>query len=284
MQVNFIGEETVIGKEYDGTDITIKDYHEALMEMLEDVLNVLEQQHITYFIDGGTLLGAIRHQDIIPWDDDMDLCFMIQDYDKIMNVFEAMLDQNKYIAQSFEKDAYYDVTQPMIKVRKKNTYVEYDKGYFRNNTTENGIFIDFIAISKVPEEKFVNFWYRKTALLRTVALLVFNRMGLRTKWLKKRHMEQANKFARADENSGNYGYALSFVAWQNCIWKENDLFPLKKMPYHRFMINVPQNYDKYLKSLYGDYMQYPNLACIDLLHSKNLKLKSGYVKGEKHGN
>ncbi len=279
MQVNFIGEDTVIGKEYDGTDITIKDYHKALMEMLADVLAVLEEQNITYFIEGGTLLGAVRHQDIIPWDDDIDICFMLKDYDKLMNALETRLDQKQYIAQSFDKDVCYDVTQPMIKVRKKNTYVEYDKGYFRNNTAENGIFIDFIAVSKVPEGRLVNFWYRRTALVRTVALLVFNRMGFRIKWLKKRHMKQAVKFAKAGAKSEFYGYALSFVAWQSIVWKKDDVFPLKKMAYNRFMIHVPRNYDAYLKRLYGDYMQYPDLTCINLLHSKNLKLKSGKQEG-----
>lgn len=276
-------DELVIGTENDGSPITLKAYQNELLKILGDVLEVLDREHITYFIDGGTLLGAVRHHDIIPWDDDIDICFFLKDYDRLL----AALDQVKperYCVQCFDRDSQYDVTQPMIKLRKKNTYVEYDAVYARNNCEEKGIFIDFIAVAPVPEGKQSNFWWRKGAFLRSLVLLALNKMGINLLWLKRYHMKKANDFARKAAGSPLLGYAISHVAWQNHIWKRSDILPFKKVKYHTFFLPAPQHADVYLKELYGDYMKYPDLHEVELLHSKNLKLKSGMVKGGKHGN
>lgn len=278
MRIQYTGGNTVIGYEEDHSPITLEDYHKALLDMLGDVIKVLEECEIPYFLEGGSLLGAVRHQDIIPWDDDIDICFLLNDYDRLTEAFNQKLDKDQYVIQSFYTDKNFDVTQPMIKVRKKNTYVEYDAKYFRNNCEENGIFIDFIAITKIPEGKFVNSVYRKGALVRSLFLLAFNKLGLKTTWLKSYHMKKAERFARLGKSSDQYGYAISFIAWKNFVWQSDELFPLKKLPFNRFQISVPNQYHNYLKELYGDYMQIPNLDAVELLHSKNLRLKSGRSK------
>jgi len=278
MRIQYVGEETVIGFENDHSPITLADYHHALIDMLGDLLYVFDKSNLTYFIEGGSLLGAVRHQDMIPWDDDIDVSFLLNDYDKLVEALDQYLDKDKYVVQSFYLDSNYDVTQPMLKIRKKNTYVEYDATYFRNNCEENGVFIDLIAISKVPESPYANFVYRKGALIRSVFLLLFNKLGWETTWLKRYHMKKAVKFAELGKNSNLYGYALSFVAWQKQCWLEEEIFPLIRLPFNRYQVSVPNQFDRYLKKLYGDYMQIPNLESIDLLHSKNLRLKSGRME------
>lgn len=276
-------DELIIGAENDGSPITLKAYQKELMNILKDVLEVLERENIAYFIDGGTLLGAIRHHDIIPWDDDIDICFFLKDYDRLLAAL-AQVKPELYCVQCLDHDVQYNVTQPMIKLRKKNTYVEYDAFYARDNCKEKGIFIDFIAVAPVPENKRINFWWRKGAFLRSLVLLAFNKIGINILWLKRYHMKKANDFAKREPDSPLLGYAISHVAWQNHVWKQSDILPLKSVPYHTFSIPAPKHADAYLRDLYGDYMKYPDLDEVELLHSKNLKLKSGTVKGEKHGN
>lgn len=77
--------------------------HRANFDMLCEVDRVCKKHHIRYFLHGGTLLGAIRHQDFIPWDDDVDLAFPRKDYERFLKVFpqEAaahfqLLNHNKY--------------------------------------------------------------------------------------------------------------------------------------------------------------------------------------------
>lgn len=268
--------DCVISKEYDGSEITLSDYQKALKEMLKDVILVFETLKIPYFIEGGTLLGAVRHRDMIPWDDDIDLCFFIEDYDRLLAGLQAQL-KDIYAVQCFDTDPNYNVTQPLIKIRKKNTYVHtYDAVYERNNCTEKGIFIDLIVITKISESPWENLWYRKRALLRTLFLLGFNKLGINVTWLKRRHLKQAEKFHRRAINSHEYGYGLNMIAWQNMHIHESDLLPFCRLRFGDMELPAPADYDRYLRNCYGDYMQIPNLDTVELYHSRDVKLKSGY--------
>ena len=56
--------------------------------LLKDTIDVLNKNNIPYFLECGTLLGAYRHQDFIPWDDDLDICIKLEDHDKLMSCKE----------------------------------------------------------------------------------------------------------------------------------------------------------------------------------------------------
>ena len=94
----------------------IPDSHrEMLYKMLHDVTNILDECKISYWIDGGTMLGAVRHQAIIPWDDDVDVGVLPHDYLKILK------NQQKFI------DAGYSVQNDItiFKVFIPNQWVEF---------------------------------------------------------------------------------------------------------------------------------------------------------------
>lgn len=64
-----------------------------LYQMMKDLHEILKAENIDYWIDGGTLLGAVRHKGIIPWDDDIDICIKIQDsqcIEALRNVFNFL--------------------------------------------------------------------------------------------------------------------------------------------------------------------------------------------------
>lgn len=274
MKVKY-SEHCVISKENDGTEITLQDYQRELKFMLKDVKKALDEMKVPYFIEGGTLLGAVRHQDIIPWDDDIDICFFINDYDKLLKGLHKNLDSSLYVVQCFDTDKNYNVTQPIIKVRKKNTYVHtYDAVYERNNCKEKGIFIDFIEITRVPKSVFLNRIYRYQALVRTLFLLGFNKLNINLTWLKKRHLKKAKAFHEKGKDSNLYGYGLNMVAWQNFCIEERVLFPFQSYTFGDITMPGPADADAYLRQTYGDYMEIPNLDEVELYHSKDVKLKS----------
>jgi phosphorylcholine metabolism protein LicD len=71
---------------------------ETLLIMMEKIHRILVENNIKYWVDGGSLLGAIRHDGIIPWDDDIDIGVFDKDFDKIIPLFEKnMYDETLHI-------------------------------------------------------------------------------------------------------------------------------------------------------------------------------------------
>ena len=66
--------------------------HESDFAMLSEVDRICKKYDIQYYLHGGTFLGAVRHQDFIPWDDDVDILFLRDDYEKFLKVFEKEAD------------------------------------------------------------------------------------------------------------------------------------------------------------------------------------------------
>ena len=67
--------------------------HESDFAMLSEVDRICKKHNIQYYLHGGTFLGAVRHQDFIPWDDDVDILFLREDYERFLDVYEKEADK-----------------------------------------------------------------------------------------------------------------------------------------------------------------------------------------------
>src|SRR5690554_1155344 len=93
------------------------------LEILKSIKDICEKEGISYFLDSGTLLGAVRHKGFIPWDDDLDIGMLRYDYNKFISAAPKYIDEFGLIIQDWHSDKSYG--QPFLKVRKKGThYVE----------------------------------------------------------------------------------------------------------------------------------------------------------------
>ena len=88
------------------------------LEMAKEVKRICEKHGIQYFLDAGTMLGAVRHKGFIPWDDDLDIGFLREEYDKFLQVAPQELSERYYLQNSMSDDDYGMV---FSKIRLKGT-------------------------------------------------------------------------------------------------------------------------------------------------------------------
>ena len=88
---NSLKEETICGFKVSSE---MKRFWAAEQKVLAEIIRICEKYDITYYADYGTLLGAIRHNGFIPWDDDIDICLKRNDYMKLLQILPKELPKN----------------------------------------------------------------------------------------------------------------------------------------------------------------------------------------------
>ena len=122
----------------------LKKLHSVQVEMLLDIDKFCKEKDLTYFLIGGTLLGAIRHQGFIPWDDDVDIGMPRESYEKFIQLY-PQTDKSKYYVETMENNPQY--FHPYAKVRKSHTLAMEE--CLVNVRNRNEIFVDVFPFDKV---------------------------------------------------------------------------------------------------------------------------------------
>ncbi len=126
----------------------LQQLQETLYAMYTDISRACEAHGIHVMLGGGTLLGAVRYQDMIPWDDDLDLMIMRDDYDEFLLAMDDLAED-----YSIQKPEHQQAVFPFLKVRKRNTcYIEMVS---RNFPQDQGIFIDVFVVEKCPNNPLI---------------------------------------------------------------------------------------------------------------------------------
>lgn len=131
--------------------INIKDVHKIDLLLLDKFIEVCNKNNLQWFADSGTLLGAIRKGEMIPWDDDIDVIMPRKDYNKLLEIAEKEFTP-PFFFQSPLSDKFWNVT---CKLRyDESAFFSSDK-YTRNeydNSCHKGIFIDIFVFDNVPND------------------------------------------------------------------------------------------------------------------------------------
>lgn len=250
--------------------INQKEIKIRLLNILIELDKYCSQHGIYYYLCAGTLLGAVRHQGFIPWDDDIDVAIGRPQYDKLLEL-SRINDTfgGHYKIISFENGTSH---YPFIKVLDTDTYTEQT---FTDEENENSLWVDVFPFDGVPtnvnERKKL---YRKELVVRKILNLNFAKMGKgQTKgrtFLKflliplaklygvQRANNQIDKLCRSVDYSSST--LLGDIVWGDynkeiVTKKEFEKYVFVTFEGHRF--KTMACWDKYLKELYGNYMQLP---------------------------
>lgn len=247
---------------------TEEEVKEILLDLLWTFHRFCEEHDIRYSLDYGTLLGAIRHKGYIPWDDDIDVCMLRSEYEKLESVFPKEM-ENKYSFYSLNREKLWN--RPYGKFFNTRT-VEKEKS---NNNIGTGLGIDVFPIDDVPDNTYIFDTFRKRRLLLIQASRIKSIV-----WSKKRnliknlfvvicqlillpfsHRTIAKAIDRYIKTNNNRNY--SFV-YHSCDAVEGKYSYPKSffnnyidIPFEGYTFKIIAEYDKYLTQIYGDYMKLP---------------------------
>jgi lipopolysaccharide cholinephosphotransferase len=162
------------GETYAGSAVSIRDVQRVALEMLCAVDRVCKQNDIPYQLFAGTLLGAVRHQGFIPWDDDIDIAILRSDWDRFAEACARALD-GPYFLQTYETDPEYD--NQYAKIRKHGTL--FRERPCADAKMHHGIFIDVFCLDTVKPGTLAG-------ELQRGALCLLRRLRMEAAWRPRR--------------------------------------------------------------------------------------------------
>nr|WP_211089427.1 LicD family protein [Secundilactobacillus angelensis] len=238
------------------------------MGNLAKIISLCKELSLNYFLIGGSLLGAIRHQGFIPWDDDMDIGMTRGDYEKFAKLAPNKLRGDHYFLQTPYSDDAYGFSY--MKLLDRHTYIE-EKGNVNN--ARKGVFIDIFPFDQIPDEpakrrsqmthfKLLDSWI----ILKAGYNVIETPLRKFKSDPKPEKLEDLNQLKHERENImrqyDNQGFNFyknlaSQYSYDREILSGSEINNLTTVPFEYLQVNVPTSYDDILTRMYGDYMTLP---------------------------
>ncbi|OPX63504.1 MAG: LicD family protein [Methanomassiliicoccales archaeon PtaB.Bin215] len=150
----------------------MNELQQVQLSILQEMDRVCRKNGIRYFLFSGTLLGAVRHKGFIPWDDDIDVVLLRDEYERFVGLPPEEFGPNFFL-QTSDTDLEYNNVYAKVR-RSDTTYVE---SYMDHKRINHGVFIDVFPLDGVPSNRFLQtiFWYPISVLGYTASLKAFKK-------------------------------------------------------------------------------------------------------------
>ncbi|MDH6306151.1 lipopolysaccharide cholinephosphotransferase [Parabacteroides sp. PF5-5] len=252
-------------------DTVLRQAQLVLLRMFKIIDHVCRKHQIGYWMCSGTLLGAVRHKGFIPWDDDLDICMLREDYERFLEVAPQEFPEDM-ILQTRELDPSYKYLPLPCKVRDTKSLI-LSPG-FEDEESEKGLFLDIFPADRYHTDpkifqkekriKDYNMFICKCLVAVNFKHLSFNKKVLSLfhpvfHFLEKRYLKRAKKLIDRNRSLGTDCYiGHGFDTLWKRFFKYDDIYPLIELEFEGSLFYAPQNPDVYLTTLYGpNYMTPP---------------------------
>lgn len=263
-------------KNKDNQKYNLKEIQKVELEILIKFDKICRENNLTYSLDGGTALGAVRHGGFIPWDDDIDVNMPRDDYDVFMAIGQEQLG-DKYFLQNRATDPNSPFT--FAKIRKNGTtFLEWNK---RNIKMHHGIFIDIFPFDVIPRElkgrkKYVERCFKlNDMLIKRVTPDRSSHNDGSIKWIlgaiirriiyyilhiiPKTIIEYVidKEFTKYKDLGLEGNDCISHSYAMQTIFPSEVLYPPREILFEGHNFYAPADCERYLTMVYGDYMKVP---------------------------
>ena len=249
-----------------------------LLQVFQFTKNFLQQHNLRYIGCGGTVLGAIRHKGFIPWDDDIDLYMPRADYERLLK-----------LAPEFQGSGYellhWDIQSPTLN---SHYYMPFAKiadcsstiWEFKHLPFLFGISIDIFPLDEFDEsdeaitarqyrshyyfDKYLNAvsHYNLSDMLQSLCKADVHRLGVQvlSKWRSRcpeKYLPAFRQFEHGYKNNDPGPKCVCVTQWEGRIFQSEWFRDVIEVPFENTTLIIPRDWNAYLSTLYGDYMQLP---------------------------
>lgn len=258
---------------YDMTDV-----HKANLAVLKEIDRICRKYRLKYLLDAGTLIGAVRHQGFIPWDDDADVAMTRANFDAFLKVAPRELPEGMELVmpgQFHGGQGFYDFT-PRIIYKNSRTHAEDEEMAFYDGKL-NHLWVDLFVLDGLPDSRLgaaaakglqtavyglamghrFHLDYKKYPPVQRIAVGVLAGIGRRMPlpWIMKlqrtcARMTRKKKTKRLYYSNYQPDYLYVTLEWQ---WSEDTV----DLPFEDTVLMCPSGWHQVLTWVYGDYRKLP---------------------------
>lgn len=251
----------------------IREYQLAQLELIKMMDELCSKLNLTYYIIGGTLLGAVRHDGFIPWDPDIDIAMPRKDYEAVRDYF-AKNESERYFYQHYSTEKNH--LSPHALIRIKDSHVIFKSTSTRFNPRYDGIYLDIFPLDYAPlSNKLQKKQMKKIKRIKEIITLkagyvytcnnMLTIIGKRCISLLLSPVSFAFLNRKMDETMQMYNdrsaehlvsMASHYSYWKQLMPKEIYGAP-NRINFEGLSLSAPAKIHDYLTRIYGNYMELP---------------------------
>lgn len=269
-------------------DINRKKNWAVSIDILTVFDKVCKKYNLQYWLAFGTLLGAIRHNGFIPWDDDIDICMPRKDYEKLQTLKDAFFSPF-FLQTPYTDNGYY---YSFCKLRNSNTtaFSKNLRYHMSSNNCNSGMAIDIFCVDKWEKNEKAELLYNdiKSLIINNSTFMklknpdfanderVINYNGA-DPMTTCREIQQLSKTYYKKETKYVSMPTITVYGYNKGIFYIEDFSSTIIHKFEGFDFPIPIGYDNILKTIYGNYMEFPPIEKRGKWHTAIIDTEKPYT-------